>query len=103
MTEAKEKNSLLRAVKGEERLWKVWWLWGMPVGLGASALTLAAEALREALYYGSGDAVDVLKFLLYLIWFSAAWRCSGNVNHRIWTFVSRLAIALGLGVAAITF
>jgi hypothetical protein len=96
------RTPLRRALSGEERLWKVWWLWGMPVGLATIALAVFAEMLRDAGWSGAGAGLDVLKLLVYLIWFGAAWRCSGNVVNRTWTGIARAAIALALGVTALT-
>ena len=93
---------LRRALNGEERLWKVWWLWGMPVGPATIALAVLAEMLRDAGWSGAGAGLDVLKLLVYLVWFCAAWRCSGNVVNRAWTGIARAAIALALGVTALT-
>jgi hypothetical protein len=96
------KTRLRRALNGEEQLWKVCWLWGIPVGLAASALSFFAEMLRDAGWSGAGAGLDVLKLLVCLVWFGAAWRCSGNVVNRFWTGIARTAIALALGVTALT-
>jgi hypothetical protein len=96
------RTSLRRALNGEERLWRVWWLWGVPGGLATSALTVFAEMLRDAGLSGAGAGLDVLKLLVYLTWLGAAWRCSGNVVNRAWTGIARAAIALALGLSALT-
>ena len=72
--------AMRRARDGNERLWKIWWLLGIPVGWAMSALALGSEALRSAGYHGSGDVVDVVKLLFYTFWFQLAWRCSHNVE-----------------------
>jgi hypothetical protein len=92
-----------RANRGEERLWRIWWQWGIPLGLFANALTVLAEAFHDADWVGTGDAIDILKFLLFVAWFRVAWRCSKNTEHPLWTHLARLAICLGFGVTAITF
>ena len=91
-----------RALNGDERLWKVFWLWGLPVGFAAVALTFLAEMLRDAGWDGAGAGLDVLKLLVYLTWFGAAWRCSGNVVNRTWTGIARTVIALALGFTVLT-
>jgi hypothetical protein len=96
------RTPLRLALNGEERLWKVCWLWGVPVGVAAIALTVFAEMSRDAGWNGAGAGLDVLKLLVYLTWFGAAWRCSGNVVNRTWTGIARTAIALALGVTALT-
>jgi len=92
-----------RAFRGEERLWRVWWLAGIPVGCVTGALVLAAEHLRAsgAWAWGWGDACDVARFLVYLAWFTLAWRCSRNVQRTAWTPLVRGALLAGLVLSAI--
>ena len=85
-----------RTADGKERLWKVWWLAGIPVGWLTSALVLFSEGARSAGHGGWGDALDVARFLTYLAWFRLAWRCSRNVGHPAWTSMARGALVLGL-------
>ena len=35
---------------GAVQLWKVWWLWGIPVGWTASGMIIFAEFIRDAGY-----------------------------------------------------
>jgi len=90
-----------RASQGEERLWKVWWLAGIPLGWTTGILVLAAEHLRNSGDPGWGDALDVSRFLVYLIWFQLAWRCSRNVGQAAWTPLARGALAAGLVLSAV--
>ena len=80
---------------GVERLWKVWWLWGIPVGWTTSGMIIFAEFIRAAGYWGCGDLIDVLRLLVYFSWARLAWRCSHNVRNRRWTPVSRFALGAG--------
>ncbi len=91
-----------RAANGEERLWKVWWAAGIPVGWTASALVIIAEHLRYAEHHAWGDFFDVLRFLIYLVWFRLAWRCAHNVDHAVWTPLARATLLTGL-VCMVTF
>jgi len=84
-----------------EKLWSVWWLWGIPVAWGASALLLAAEFARDAGHHSLGDALDVARLALYWWWMRIAWACSGNVAHRIWSPLSRAALLVGLTANAL--
>ena len=90
------RQTLRRARNGEERLWKIWCLGGIPVAWMAGVLTAFAEDMRIAGAAGSGDLLDVVKLLLYFWWFRLAWACARNVDSRIWTPVSRLAACGGL-------
>ena len=80
---------------GAERLWKIWWLWGIPVGWATSGMIVFAEFIRAAGYWGGGDLVDVIRLLVYYSWARLAWRCSHNVRDRRWTPVSRFALGAG--------
>jgi hypothetical protein len=90
------KPAIRRALNGEEKLWKVWWLGGIPVAGATSALSIFAENARQGGYGGWGDGLDVAKLLIYLLWARLAWRCSRNVDNGIWTPVSQVALGLGL-------
>jgi len=85
-----------RASEGEESFWRVWWLAGIPVGWTTAALVIAAEQLRYAGNSGLGDLLDVARFLIYLVWFQLAWRCSRNVVYAPWTPLARGILAVGL-------
>ena len=79
-----------------EKLWRVWWMWGMPVAWAASGLVLAAEFARNAGSPAWGDALDVVRLALYWWWMRIAWSCSGNVANPVWSPVSRAILILGL-------
>lgn len=95
-------RSLQRAHSGEEKLWKIWWQWGIPLAIIANYLTEFAEALRDAEHPAAGDAVDVVKLLLFIAWCRLAWRCAKNTDRPIWGNLTKLAVLLGFGVAAVT-
>lgn len=97
-------RSASRAFRGEEKLWKVWWLGGIPVALITGAMMSGAERLRGlgAWAWGWGDACDAARLVLYLAWFMLAWRCSKNVQGRVWTPLTRVALLSGL-VASVMF
>ena len=91
-----------RALSGEEKLWKVWWLWGIPVALAATAFTLSAEFLRLEGHHSWGEFLDVLKLLVYAAWLTAAWRCAERTEHPAARIAARLAVAAGVLTAALT-
>jgi hypothetical protein len=93
---------LSRAFRGEEELWKVWWGGGIPLALITAAMMIAAERVRGlgASDWGWGDAVDVARLLVYLVWLVPAWRCSRNVQSAAWTPLARGALAAGLVASA---
>lgn len=90
------------ALRGEEQLWRIWWLGGIPVVLGATAFTFGAESLRDDGHHAAGAFVDLLKLLLYSGWLIAAWRCARNAVHPIGALLGRIAVAGGVLAAAFT-
>ena len=91
-----------RALSGEEELWKIWWLGGIPVALLATLLTLAAEWVRIEGHHSSGEFLDVLKLLVYAAWLTAAWRCSEKSEGIAARLAGRIAVAAGVVAAALT-
>lgn len=96
------RGAFQRAMSGEERAWRVWWLWGVPAALAASALAMGAEALRTDGLHGAGALTDTFKVLVHAAWFVAAWRCARNTEHAAWMFTGRFVAALGVALVAIT-
>jgi hypothetical protein len=94
--------SLRRACQGEEKLWRVWWQWGIPLGLLLNVLTVLAEASRTANHPAAGDTIDIVKLLFFFAWCRLAWRCAKNTDRKIWSNLARLTILLGFGIAAVT-
>ena len=86
----------LRSHDGQERLWKIWWLCGIPVAWFTSALLIAGEELRVAGHAVAADWLDVGRILLYALWARLAWQCAHNVGTWIWSPVSRGALSAGL-------
>jgi hypothetical protein len=79
-----------------EKLWRVWWLWGIPTAWSASALIFVAESARSAGYHSLGGVLDIARIALYWLWMRFAWKCARNVENPFWTHASRTVLALGL-------
>jgi hypothetical protein len=93
-TEIKPRSSnlVLRIWRGEERLWKVYWLVAM---LGGWALaTLVGAMVRTGFLY------DLLGLALLVVFASfsgvGVWRCAFNVRKVIWGYAARTIIAVSL-------
>jgi hypothetical protein len=91
-----------RALSGDERLWKIWWLGGIPVALAATAFTLSAELMRIDGHHAWGDFLDVLKLLVYAAWIVALWRAAGNAESSLTRVGARFAISAGVLTVALT-
>jgi hypothetical protein len=85
-----------RAANGEEKLWKVWWIVGIPLGWASSTLVVIAEDMRYADHPGWSDFLDVVRFLVFFAWLRFSWRCSHNVERPIWTPVAQATLSAGL-------
>lgn len=96
-------HEVTSALRGDARLWKVWWLAGIPVAALAYGLGVGAESLRHDGAHFPGALLDTLKFLLCLFWLTVAWRCSGNVDRRAWSHIGRCAIAFVTLLVGLTY
>ncbi len=84
----------VRAWQGEERLWKVWWLVGVPFVLIANFLSIATQRfVGDSLLLTVESIVFVVVNVVLL---SVAWRCAPNVDNKMWTLIARIVIVLGL-------
>lgn len=95
-----------RAWRGEERLWRVFWLGAALFNLCWAILTLL---LCTALFFGFKKAlglpvainaagiVYLLMTLSFQIWsWVAQWRCAWNVDWRAWGVIVRILVVLGV-------
>ena len=55
---------LSSAAGGKEKLWRVWWMAGIPLGWTLSALLICAEDLRDGGYHGWGNFFDLARLLV---------------------------------------
>ena len=79
-----------------ERLWRVWWVWGLALASLIAALIFAAEAVREAGHDRWGDALDLARLAVYWAWLHRVWKCAANVRNPVWTPIARVVAVLGL-------
>jgi hypothetical protein len=84
-----------------EKLWRVWWLWGIPMAWATSVLLILGETAHGAGHAGWGNLCDLLRLLVYWSWLRLAWKRSANVENRLWTPVAKLILAAGLVVNAL--
>lgn len=93
------KNTLKNAWRGTERLWKVWWLIGVPLGLLFISLLVLVQGPAYPV------ALRIVAFVAYIVpfcaWMRCAWMCAPNVENRIWTTVARAVIVYRVGSLAV--
>ena len=83
-----------RAWRGEEQLWKVWWLIGIPQS--AVLALLYVNVLGQKPQSVAYIPALVLYLMVYFEWVRMAWLCAPNVKRGIWTAVSYVMIVLGV-------
>jgi hypothetical protein len=77
----------IRAWRGEEPLWKVFWVYGVATSVAIVALYVIAfydgrMALRQVL---------LPCFAAYTAWILVSvWRCASNTNEKLWSTLARL-------------
>lgn len=85
-------NLMLRIWRGEERLWKVYWLVAI---LGGWALGTLVSTM-----VGTGFLHDLLGLSVLVIFAVycgvGVWRCAFNVQRVIWGYAARTIIAVSL-------
>ena len=80
------------AWRGQERLWKVFWLYGFILGIILQIIGSVAAALYGATFY----IPALIFYIIYIIWLMVAqWRCAFNAEWKIWGYVVRILIILG--------
>ncbi len=90
----------MKALTDEDKLWKAWWIAGIPLAWLVTGLVLLAEGAHSAGYRGAGDMLDVTQFLIYFAWFRLAWRASREIGHSAWRPVAQGVLAAGLVLSA---
>ncbi|RQH06638.1 hypothetical protein D1Y85_12255 [Paraburkholderia dinghuensis] len=79
-----------RAWNGQEPLWKVWWLIGVPLNLLLIPLlaVLVTPKTPAMVYFGA----LVPYLLVFFAWIRAAWICAPNVERRVWMILARVVL-----------
>lgn len=81
-------NQIKKAWRGQERLWKVFWIYNVLVGI---VINLVASFLESADVVIHG--VWLLFSLVYTVWILVSeWRCAFNVDWKFWGYVIRVLI-----------
>lgn len=86
-----------RCMRGEERLWRAYWLLGLIVGL----LQLPGNI---ALQFGRSPGllwVMLISLPSTLLWCVAVWRCAFRSSHWLWGVIARGIAALGFVISLI--
>ena len=103
------KDLILKHWNGEERLWKVYWIYGILLGvilfgvIGNALVVWLSFSIDH--YFPLSFSIDrVLPLVIYNAWTIAymvwnnvsIWRCSDNVNWKGWVTIARILVVLGI-------
>lgn len=84
-----------RSWKGEEPLWKVFWLYGVLLGI---VVNILVEIIKD-MQLGQWVTLGALgfRYLVYGIWLIVSqWRCAFNANWSIWGYIIRTLLFIGV-------
>jgi len=88
-----------RSWRGEERLWKVFWLYGFLLGICIQivfAVLSIALAHASPSLAGFGSIPIGIFSLVYYIWlYISMWRCAFNADWTIFSYIVRLFVGIG--------
>ena len=83
-------NLVLRIWRGEERLWKVYWLVAIVGGWALS--TLAGSLVRTGFL---DELLGVALLAIYAVFSGVGvWRCAFNVKRPVWGYAARAIITV---------
>jgi hypothetical protein len=91
-------KDLLAAWQGRERLWKVFWLYNLLLGLGFSILTDYVVTL--------GIIPSLIAMVIMLAWATwitvALWRCAFNATWHAWGYIVRAIVVVSVAAAVMS-
>jgi hypothetical protein len=99
---SKVRRCIIRAWSGDERLWKVFWLYNV---LGFILLTILSGLLANAIspinsFIGRAIivvfiGVYLVLYIVYYVWaVCSLWRCAFNVKGKWWGYLSRAYVLM---------
>lgn len=93
-------NSILKSWRGNERLWRVFWIYNFILGgLINYGFTKVGESENLVLLL-----VYSIFALAYMVWVLVSlWRCAFNANWQIWGYIARVLVVLMVVFLALGF
>jgi hypothetical protein len=98
-----------QAIRGEERLWKVFWLWGVLLYVVSNLIGFFSMLLPSVI--GAATVVYllgliglcglILVFVYPIVWIISMWRCRRNIESTIGLVLTLLSSVLFLYVQAL--
>ena len=87
-----------KAWRGEEKLWKVYWLYSVLGGIAVSVMFgVVLNIVAALLGLGPVHYIGIAFMLAFYVWSTVSiWRCAWNVKVKFWGYLVRIFIVLGL-------
>jgi hypothetical protein len=86
-------NWIKRALRGEERLWKVFWIYGVVFSI---ILAIIGFLVSSGSGSTAGYVVLGIKIIYWIFLCIAQWRCAFNADWKIWGYVVRILLIIGI-------
>jgi len=77
--------------EGKGRLWKIYWIGGIAIGL---IIAIACGALIAIGVEGYSVLAPIVAAPFTIWWCISTWRCSENTDTKIWTILARIIVVL---------
>lgn len=91
-------TTLVEALTGKTRLWRVFWLGFIPLVFLLTAISYAVVFFAIGMppwKFGLVMSVlGVFSLLLLFVAWTAIWRCAWNARFRFWGYVARLFVVV---------
>ena len=100
------KQILLKCWNGEERLWKVYWIYGILLGMITFAFIGNALVFWLALTTKVYFPIVIYNIFMasYFVWNNVSiWRCSKNAKWPGWLVVARALVIVGAIIFLFSF
>lgn len=88
-------NAIKRALKGEEKLWKVFWLWGVLLYVSSIVvgfLTVFSPLNHTPIGFFVGLLGLALIFIYPFLFCISIWKCSKNTKQQFFKYFARIFI-----------
>ena len=91
-------NWVKKAWRGEEKLWKVFWIYGyvLPILIGLALWFVIKNVLSADIVQKIIGIYSKIIDFYYVLWSICAWRCATNVKEKSWILAVRICVVFTL-------
>jgi hypothetical protein len=84
------------AWRGEQPLWKVYWLGGITIALTAAIVFGVVAVKMGGLPLETRQTINFIFLIPWIWWYRSVWRCAPNASSKFFTYLGRFAIFLAV-------